>query len=200
MAKGVSMFRKIAAAAVVAVMTAGGAPAQEQAVQEQNRAPAGLDWYVISQLNGFYDDIDDPTNRPPLLTEPPAGVVRAVDVNGDGVNDWVVNWPQGGQFCGTGGCRFTVYLADGPNLVRIFDRQTFEPLDVSVVDGEARFEGSFHHLACDDTRDPCRLAWGLDTEQKRLVPRRSANGDAYSSGDDQDVIDPTWEGRGGDQD
>lgn len=157
-----------------------------------SKPPAGLSWYVISELNGFYDDVDDPTNRPPLLSEPPQGVVRAVDVNADGVNDWIVDWPQGTQFCGTGGCRITVYLTHGQNLVRLFDRQAFEPLDLSVVDGEPRFEGEFHHLACNDAREHCRLAWGLDATTRTLVPRPSANGDAYSSQPDQSPIEGSW--------
>lgn len=154
--------------------------------------PAGLNWYVISQLNGFYDDPEDPTNRPPLLTRPPEGVVRAVDVNADGVNDWVVDWPESTQFCGTGGCRFTVYLTHGQNLIRIFDRQVFEGLEFSVVDGEPRFEGRFHHGSCDEQRDDCRLAWGLDATTRKLVPRRSANGDAYAVRGAEEPIDEIW--------
>lgn len=156
--------------------------------------PAGLNWYVVSQLNGFYDDVDDPTNRPPLLTAPPEGVVRAVDVNADGVNDWIVQWPEGAQFCGTGGCRITVYLTHGQNLIRLFDRQAFEALDITTVDGEPRFEGSFHHLACNDQRQDCRLAWGLDAATRRLVARPSANGGTYSSQADEGPIEGSWAG------
>lgn len=159
-----------------------------------SKPPAGLSWHVISALNGFYDDVDDPTNRPPLLTEPPEGVVRAVDVNADGVNDWIIDWPHGAQFCGTGGCRITVYLTHGQNLVRLFDRQALEPLDISMVDGEPRFEGRFHHLACNDARRECRLAWGLDATTRTLVPRPSANGDTYSSQADEGPIEGAWAG------
>lgn len=154
--------------------------------------PAGLSWYVVSQLNGTYDDVDDPTNRPPLLAHPPAGVVTTSDVNGDGVGDWMVRWPESSQFCGTGGCRVTVYLTHGLNLVRIFDRQTLGPLDVSMVEGEARIEGSFHHAACEDRREDCRLAWGLEGETRTLAPRPSANGDTYAARHRQAAIDPIW--------
>lgn len=156
--------------------------------------PAGLHWYVISQLNDFYNDPEDPTNRPPLLANPPEGVVQAVDVNADGVNDWVVDWPESTQFCGTGGCRYTVYLTHGQNLVRIFDRQVFDGLTFSVVDGEPRFEGSFHHGSCGDRHDDCRLAWGLDPATRRLVPRPSANGDRFSSQDEEGPIYGSWAG------
>lgn len=183
------MFKGIAAAAAVLTMSGCAMVAQTSA------PPAGLSWSVISQMNGFYDDPDDPTNRPPLLSKPPAGVIRAIDINADGVNDWVVEWPESTQFCGTGGCRVTVYLTHGQNLVRIFDRQTLEALDMTVVDGEPRFEGSFHHLSCNDARNPCRLAWGLDATTRRLVPRPSVNGDTYSSQTDEGPIDAIWHPR-----
>lgn len=182
------MIRTLLAAAALVPLLSG------CAVMEQAGAkpPAGLSWYVISQINDFYNDPQDPTNRPPLVNAPPAGVLRAVDVNGDGVNDWVVDWPDETQFCGTGGCRYTVYLTHGQNLVRIFDRQVLDGLTFSMAEGEARFEGSFHDLACNDARDPCRLAWGLDPATRRLVPRPSANGDTYSSQPDQAPIQGSW--------
>lgn len=163
-------------------------------IVETRQPPAGLSWYVISQLNDFYNDPEDPTNRPPLLTTPPEGVVQAVDVNADGVNDWVVAWPDSTQFCGTGGCRYTVYLTHGQNLVRIFDRQAFQGLTFSMVGGEARFEGSFHHGSCGDAREDCRLAWGLDAERRKLVPRPSANGDRFAVRNNVAPIDPIWDG------
>jgi len=182
------MIRTILAASAAFILSGCAMSAQTSA------PPAGLSWYVISQLNSFYDDVDDPTNRPPLVSKPPTGVVRAVDVNADGVNDWIVAWPDSTQFCGTGGCRFTVYLTHGQNLVRIFDRQTFAPLDMTVVDGEPRFEGSFHHGSCKEQRDDCRLAWGLDATTRRLAPRPSANGDTYSSQADEAPIEGSWAG------
>ena len=162
--------------------------------QTGTKPPAGLSWSVISQINDFYNDPEDPTNRPPLLTAPPDGAVRAVDINADGVNDWLVTWPDSTQFCGTGGCRVTVYLTHGQNLVRIFDRQTLGPLDMTVADGEPRFESSFHHGSCNERRDDCRLAWGLDADQRKLVPRPSANGDTYSSQGDEGPIEEIWAG------
>lgn len=158
--------------------------------------PPGLNWFVTSVLNGFYDDIDDPTNRPPLLTQPPAGIVRAVDINQDGVNDWIVEWPTSSQFCGTGGCRVTVYLTHGQNLIRIFDRQALDKLAFSMVDGEGRIESQFHHTVCRGAGETCRLAWGLDPAQRRLVARPSSTGDAFATRSSEDPIDRTWSREG----
>lgn len=182
------MFRAIAAAAAVLTLSGCAMVAQTSA------PPAGLSWYVISELNNFHDDPEDPTNRPPLLSKPPAGVVRAVDINADGANDWIVEWPESTQFCGTGGCRVTVYLTHGQNLVRIFDRQTLQPLSLSMVEGEPRLEGSFHHGSCNELRDDCRLAWGLDANRRTLVPRPSANGDTYAARREEETIDGIWNG------
>lgn len=183
------MIRTVLAASAALALSGCAMMAETQA-----KPPAGLSWYVISQINDFYNDPEDPTNRPPLLSAPPQGVVTAVDVNGDGVNDWVVKWPESAQFCGTGGCRYTVYLTHGRNLVRIFDRQSLDGLAFSMVQGEARFEGGFHHGSCGDQRDDCRLAWGLDVDQRKLVPRPSANGDRYAITGEQAAIDTIWGG------
>ena len=183
------MFRVVAATGI-ALMLSGCALTQSA----ETKAPAGLDWYVISQINDFYNDPEDPTNRPPLLTEPPAGVVRAVDVNGDGANDWIVDWPESTRFCGTGGCRVTVYLTHGQNLIRIFDRQVLEGLEFTMVEGEPRFEGRFHHGYCGEDRDECRLAWGLDADQRKLVARPSADGSRFAASSEVTPIDPVWTG------
>ena len=182
------MFKGVAAAIAV-LMLAGCAMSGQTGAP-----PAGLSWYVISQLNAAYDDPEDPTNRPPLVMTPPAGVVRAVDINADGVSDWIVDWPESARFCGTGGCRVTVYLTHGQNLVRLFDRQTLQTLDLSVVDGEPRLEGSFHHGSCNEQRDDCRLAWGLDADRRKLVPRPSANGDTFAGRREEEPIDAIWNG------
>ena len=155
-------------------------------------APEGLNWYVISQLNDFFNDIDDPTNRPTVVTQPPAGVVKAVDINGDGISDWLVQWPESTQFCGTGGCRTTLYLSHGQNLVRVFDRQALEPLEISVVDGEGRVAGNFHHTACRGTRETCRLVWRLDPAQRRLVPDVARSENAFAGRASEEPIDSIW--------
>lgn len=156
-------------------------------------ASAGLEWLVVSQINGFYDDIDDPTNRPQLISHAPSGVLKSTDLNGDGVSDWIVTWPESAQFCGTGGCRVTIYLGKTDSLKRVFDRQILGELDINRVDGEVRIESVFHHGNCGDQRAVCTLAWGLDRKTDQLVPRPSANGDVFSSNPDRMPIDEIWD-------
>lgn len=85
--------------------------------------PPGFVWYVVDELNRASFDIEDPTNRPIPLTEPPAGVLMPVDVSRDGVADWLIRWPEDHRSCGTGGCRLSLYVSEGNRYLRVFDRQ-----------------------------------------------------------------------------
>lgn len=73
--------------------------------------PEGITWYVLNELNRLYLDLDDPTNRPPLETVVPDGVLVPVEINGDGQTEWLINWPEATQFCGTGGCQRSLYIS-----------------------------------------------------------------------------------------
>lgn len=173
----------MAAAAALAACTTT-APAQT--------APEGFNWYVLNELNRFYLDIDDPTNRPALVTEVPEGVLVPVEVNGDGQTDWLIQWPDSAQFCGTGGCRRTLYISGGDGgFFRILDLQALE-LTIRPVGGEVRIEGWLHHLNCEDSRAECRFAWAWDPQARRLVGRASSDGIAAPK-QGPILIDPTWE-------
>lgn len=143
--------------------------------------PEGFTWYVLNQLNGFYLDLEDPTNRPPLTTEIPSGVLTAVEVNGDGRADWLIRWPESAQFCGTGGCETSLYISDGEGFVRAFDRQVLR-LDIRRVDGEMRLEAWLHDLECSQGQDVCLRAWAWDPAAGRLQERPSSDGISRMTG------------------
>ena len=133
--------------------------------------PPGFVWYVLDELNRASFDIEDPTNRPVPLTEPPAGVLMPVDVSRDGVADWLIRWPEDQRFCGTGGCRLSLYVSDGDRYLRVFDRQAWDP-DIRTVGDEIRLEASFHHLNCvppPGSLSP-RLGLGPDNPQPFRAP------------------------------
>ncbi|QDH72925.1 hypothetical protein [Brevundimonas sp. M20] len=137
--------------------------------------PEGFVWYVLNALNGFYLDVDDPTNRPPLVTEIPDGVLEPVEVSGDDRTDWLIRWPDSTQFCGTGGCRATLYLSGEDGFIRAFDRQALR-FEVKTVDGEVRVEAALHHLYCDSGRNECLRAWAWEPAAGRLQERPSSDG------------------------
>ncbi|MFN4092829.1 MAG: hypothetical protein ACK4FG_08045 [Brevundimonas sp.] len=155
-------------------------------------APEGIDWYVLNELNRFYLDIDDPTNRPALMAVVPEGVLVPVEVNGDGQTDWLIQWPDSTQFCGTGGCRRTLYISGpGGSYFRALDRQALE-LTINPGEAEVRVEGWLHHLNCQDARTECRFAWVWDAQARRLVGRAASDGTAAPK-DGPILVDPAWE-------
>lgn len=137
--------------------------------------PPGLVWYVLNALNAFYLDVDDPTNRPPLVTEVPDGVLAPVEINGDGMVDWLIRWPESAQFCGTGGCRTTLYISAEDGFVRAFDRQTLS-FEIRTVDGERRIEAGLHAVNCRDDAEECLRVWAWDAAAKRLRVVASSDG------------------------
>lgn len=138
--------------------------------------PEGLAWMVLRDINAAYFDPDDPTNRPPLATEVPEGVIRAVDVSRDGRPDWLVDYGVEAAavtgFCGTGGCLKRLYVSTEDGLVRAFD----QPASELTIDAAGGVEAEVHPLYCTPARDSCRFAWAWDLEARRLVERPAADG------------------------
>lgn len=165
---------------IAATVTAGLLLAGEGAAAPQT-PPEGFRWYVLDELNRFYLDVEDPTNRPPLVTEIPDGVLTAVEVNGDGRPDWLIRWPESTQFCGTGGCQTSLYISEGDGFVRAFDRQALR-FEIRPIDGELRVEAWLHHLECSQGQEECLRAWAWDPAAGRLQERPSSDGISRMSG------------------
>ncbi|MBN8501437.1 MAG: hypothetical protein J0M19_09840 [Sphingomonadales bacterium] len=72
-----------------------------------------------------------------------------VDINSDGIDDWQINFsPLGSAWCGTGGCRYQLWLGSAKGLPRlVFDRQMRE---VTIVKRQGRtvFVFDFHGSQC----------------------------------------------------
>jgi len=151
--------------------------------------PDGIVWRVLEEINVFYFDIEDPTDRPPLVTEIPQGVLTPVDINADGRPDWLITWPESVAFCGTGGCDRTLYISNaatpGPDEVgadevetgftRAFDRQALD-FSIAKVGDEVRIQATVHHALCPDDRTECVFAWAWDEAAQRLVQRPASDG------------------------
>lgn len=150
--------------------------------------PPGFVRYVLDELNRGSLDIEDPTSRSIQLTETPPGVLLPVDVSRDGVADWLIQWPEEPRFCGTGGCRLSLYVSEGEHFLRVFDRQAWDP-EIRTIGDEVRLEASFHHLNCLSAREVCRLAWSWDPVTRSLSERPSADGEAVISGFGEATVD-----------
>lgn len=166
---------RVSILASVLILAMGAGPVMAQT------PPEGLAWMVLRDINEYGFDRDDPTNRPPLVTEVPAGAIRAVDVTRDGHADWLVDYEAAeiSSFCGTGGCSQILYVSLGDDgLTRAFDEQAHE-LTFYQADGESRVEAWVHHSFCSsDAGRECRFAYGWDPELKRLVERPNRAGEA----------------------
>ncbi len=179
-------MRTIAAilAALAATAAASGASAQTP--------PEGLVWMALNEINAGYFDRDDPTNRPPLATRVPDGMLRPVDVSPDGLTDWIVDFSAAGMaaFCGTGGCARILYVSGGDTgFVRAFDAPALA-FEVVVRGGETRVEAMVHHLNCRPGQAECWYAWAWDPALARLVERPAPDGTTRLEGGGFDPIDP----------
>lgn len=154
------------------LLLAAAAPARAQT------PPEGLVWMALNEINAESFDRDDPTNRPPLVTRVPDGMLRPVDVSPDGRTDWLVDFGAAGlsSFCGTGGCTQVLYVSGGDTgFIRAFDARTLA-FDVVERDGETRIEARVHHLNCRPDQAECWFAWTWDAALDRLVERPAADG------------------------
>ena len=103
-----------------------------------------------------------------------AAQVTPVDINGDGIRDWQVDWNMlGMQWCGTGGCRYQLWLGRkaGPPI-KVFDRRV---RDRKVVKRKGRilFVFDFHGTHCGGygaQECPGTFAWNARRGRMVLVP------------------------------
>lgn len=164
------------------------------AYAEDATPPGGLVVFVLGRLNAFYDDVEDPTNRPVSFATVPDGVLQPVEINRDGKTDWLIAWPEAFAFCGTGGCQRTLYVSAGEGFIRALDRQALT-LTIGDVDGEVRVEAWVHHLNCADERPECRFAWAWDDRAHWLVQRPATDGITLLAGTGPRVIDESYDTR-----
>jgi hypothetical protein len=97
--------------------------------------------------------------------------ITPVEVDGDAVPDWQVHWKDlGAGWCGTGGCRFQLWLGRAKGAPKlIFDRQ-MRKLTIEQRDGRPVFVFDFHGSECSGFGSqacPGEFAW--DARAKALV-------------------------------
>jgi hypothetical protein len=100
--------------------------------------------------------------------------IKPVDIDGDGLQDWQVDWNEfGSAWCGTGGCRYQLWLGrakGGPKLV--FDRQMRE-LTIAQREGRVVFVFDFHGGECGgfgSQECPGEFTWDAGAKKLVLLP------------------------------
>lgn len=108
------------------------------------------------------------------FTKHSLAAITPVDINADGIQDWQVDYNSlGAAWCGTGGCRFQLWLGRRNGVpLRVFDRQmramTIKPrkgLIVFVFDFHGSECGGFGSEAC-----PGHFAWSAKRGRMLLLP------------------------------
>lgn len=152
--------------------------------------PEGLVWMALSEINGFYDNPDDPTDRPPIIKRVPAGMIVPVNVSQDGKTDWLLDFDKAGvsAFCGTGGCPKRLYVSDDDGLVLAFDQQVLD-MAFRAAGHERLVEVRVHHAFCNPNAPDCRYAFAWDRQARRLMPRRASDGATLLTGGGFSPID-----------
>lgn len=100
--------------------------------------------------------------------------IQPVDINGDGIQDYQVNFTVfGSAWCGTGGCRYQLWLGRKSGVpLRVFDRQMRDLViekrasrTVFVFDFHGSHCGGFGAEAC-----PGEFVWNAKRGRMVLLP------------------------------
>jgi hypothetical protein len=103
--------------------------------------------------------------------------IKPVDINADGIQDWQVNFTDfGSAWCGTGGCRYQLWLGRKSGVpIRVFDRQ-MRDLTIEKRDGRIVFVFDFHGSECGGfgaEACPGEFAWSAKRGRMVLLPTPS---------------------------
>lgn len=150
-------------AAGEAMQSAGAAAAADQS------PPEGLSWIAVRDINRVYDDDMSPTDRPPLVTEPPEGMITQIRISPDGRTDWRMDYSEAGanQWCGTGGCRQRLFASTPDGLIQVLDAPA---IDLEATqDDRIRLGVPASYCGPQTNQDECHVVLVYDAAARRLV-------------------------------
>lgn len=112
-------------------------------------ASAGPPKWLVDHVRDEINDGRDPSDPDgPPVREPTAKMFRRVNINGDKLTDWKVDFGDQPGWCGTGGCRVELWLgrADG-GVTPVWDAQVRE-FKLKRGKQGATVDVDFHGSAC----------------------------------------------------
>ncbi len=127
-------------------------------------------------------DMVDPEQPDAFKIAVPPAMYSRIDVNGDGIPDWKVDYEKAQNasfFCGTGGCLRQIYVSHGGTHVLAFER-TVREFKLGKANGERILDIDFHGSTCGGAgveECPRRYAW--DTALGRFIERPNKKGDGW---------------------
>jgi len=141
-------------------------------------------------MAGMWDETDPQSPRP---GPPPLKMFSPVDINGDGVKDWRVDFEYAQNpsfFCGTGGCQQQLYVSrPGGGFALVFDTNVRE-IKFAKARGEHILDIDFHGSTCGGAgveECPRRYAW--DESAGRYVERVNKKGSGWLQGGTRVLVD-----------
>jgi len=165
------VFLGVAAAVVSACSLAAAA-----AVPEAVRKP--VEAYYTEQ----HQDMVDPDEPNGFVISMPSRIFSKVDINGDGVADWKVNYEVAQNpsfFCGTGGCQQQLYVSRNGGYVLAFDR-TIRIFKLRKAKGERLLDIDFHGSTCGGAGvEECPRGYVWNEALGRFIERPNAKGGTW---------------------
>jgi hypothetical protein len=143
--------------------------------------PAWLVDHVREEINDGFHDPDDPDSRP--LREPGTKMFKRVDINGDRIADWKVDFQNEPGWCGTGGCRVELWLGrTSGGLTPVWDEGVREFRLKPGKEG-ATIDVDFHGSACGGAGvSPCPRRYIWDIAEGAFLPVVNKKGDGFLAG------------------
>lgn len=117
---------------------------------------------------------------PTWMFKVPPKMFSKVDLNGDKLTDWRVNYenaPNPSFFCGTGGCRNILYVGQADGSVRKVFQNSGGNYQITGPKDGRKLEVGLHGSACGSFgADECTRAWRWDSASNAYVETPNSKG------------------------
>lgn len=131
---------------------------------------------------------------PAWMLKVPPKMFSKVDLNGDKLTDWRVNYenaPNPSFFCGTGGCRNILYVGQADGTVRKVFQNSGGGYVFSGPKTARKLEVNLHGSACGSFgADECLRAWRWDSASNAYVETPNSKGLALLASGSIPALDP----------
>lgn len=164
---------------VAAAVSACSLAAAAAAVPEAVRKP------VEAFYNEAHQDMVDPEEPNGFKIQMPSRLFSKVDINGDGVTDWMVDYEEAQNpsfFCGTGGCRRQIYVSRDGGYVLAFDR-VIRLFKIRKAKGQRLLDLDFHGSTCGGAgAEECPRGYVWNETLGRFIERPNVKGGSWLEG------------------
>jgi hypothetical protein len=152
-------------------------------------AAAALPDPIRKPVEAFYNeahkDMVDPDEPNGFRIQMPSAMASRVDVNVDGVADWMVDYEAAQNpsfFCGTGGCRRQVYVSRDGGYVLAFDR-VIRQFKLRKAKGQRLLDLDFHGSTCGKAGvEECPRGYIWNEASRRFIERPNVKGGTWLQG------------------